>query len=325
MRFQTEVELPAGCQGMISHGARILTLGSCFADEVGNRLFADLFDIEVNPFGPLFNPASIARAVQIIADSGYDPSERIVGRDGRWFCVDFHSRLWGDSPQSCIDSVFSVLSRLREWLRGLDVVFLTLGSANVYVHRRLGPVANCHKLPGSDFVLEDIGVARVAQLLAQAVRQLRDCFNPSMKVVVTISPVRHGGHTFHADRLSKARLLLGADGFAASTEGVFYFPAYEIVQDQLRDYRFYAADMKHPSGVAVDFVYEQLERCFFRPGTAALAAECRKVTTRLAHRPIVVTDAYYAELRQAVENFRIHHPDIAPALNRYIATNNIRL
>lgn len=318
MKFQTEVEMPRGCRGLVGHGCPMLTLGSCFADEVGARLRADLFDIEVNPFGPLFNPASIARAVDILADGAYDPTERTVIRDGRCYSLDFHSRVSAADTCGLADTVDALLQRLRRRLAGLDVVMLTLGSANLYSHRVYGPVANCHKLPSQDFTLDDIAPGQVAALLGQAVGRLRESFNQSLKVIVTVSPVRHGGHSFHADRLSKSRLLLGVDEFVGSTPGAYYFPAYEIVQDQLRDYRFYAADMKHPSEVAVDFVYERFADTYFSPATAITAAECRRLTGRLSHRPLVASDDYTASLRQIVSEFAGHHPSVSNALAGYL-------
>lgn len=322
MKFQTEVELPRGYEGLIDHTTPVATLGSCFADEVGARLAAELFDVAVNPFGPLFNPASIEHTLEIAADSGYDPMCAMTERDGRVVSLDFHSRLSASTPEELAARIVAKMAQFRAFLEKNGVVTLTLGTSRVFIHRRLGRVvANCQKLPAREFDEAQLGVAEVAASLGRSLDILRR-FNPGVKVVVTVSPVRHGGHSLHADRLSKARLLLGADSFAADNPGaVIYFPAYEIVNDQLRDYRYYAADMMHPSPVAVDFIYEQFGNAFFSDATRRLAADCRKFTTRLAHRPLAApkADRHDGDPAALAATFTTIHPEVSAAVDRYIA------
>lgn len=322
MKFQTEVDLPRGYCGLIDHTTPVATLGSCFADEVGARLEDSLFQVAVNPFGPIFNPASLAGTLAAVADPGYDPCRAMVSRDGRVVSLDFHSRLSGATETDLADLIVAEMADFRNFLKKIRVVTLTLGTSRVFIHRRLGRVvANCQKLPAAEFDETQLSAGDVADALGRCLDTLLG-LSPGVRVVVTVSPVRHGGHSLHADRLSKARLLLGADSFVAGNPGAtVYFPAYEIVNDQLRDYRFYAADMMHPSPVAVDFIYGQFGNAFFSDETRRLAADCRKFTTRLAHRPLsaAAAEGHDAAIAALARTFTTIHPEVSAAADRYIA------
>ncbi len=274
-----------GCPGLLSHGAPVLTLGSCFADEVGSRLLEQLFDVEVNPFGALYNPVSLGLALQRIIDGTPYYIDDLICCNGRWCSLDFHSRMSGATPEEALAAINSTIERLRGLLPRLRLLVLTLGSARGFLYKRSGRiVGNCHKLPAADFEVCDLDIDRCTEALAAPLRNLRE-IAPELRVILTVSPVRHKSYGMHADRLSKATLLLAADRLCRTIPNALYFPAYEIMQDELRDYRFYAADMVHPSAEAADWITRRFIEAYTLPRTADLGMKLRKIAAALRHRP----------------------------------------
>ena len=327
----TPVEMPRGCAGMVSHGEPLLTLGSCFADEVGACLERQLFDVTVNPFGPLYNPASILRAVECLAHDKPVVTADLIESHGAWHSMLFHSRFSGSDRENLAEELTRHIHSLHVLLPSLKTVCITLGSTRCFIDRATGRVvANCHKLPASRFEECRMTMDETADAIVKAYKLLADTA-PGLRIVVTVSPVRHRGAGFHADKLSKATLLLGAEkavnainaacAIGRLPAGAVYFPAYEIVDDELRDYRFYAADMLHPSDVAVDYIYSRFADTFFTPETLSLAERAAAVTTRLLHRPLnseIAADTRRAALG-AARIFATQNPAVAPALDRFIS------
>lgn len=321
----TEVELPAA-RGMIAHGRRILTIGSCFADEIGAKMADDLFDVTVNPFGALYNPLSILRAFRLMEEAPEIKEDSLISSQDLWHSPDFHSRFSSPDRGELASWLTIRLKTLHELLPEFDTVIVTLGSARAFLHKATGTVAaNCHKLPASEFTLFDITPEETADALTEIQVLLRR-HNPNIKLVVTVSPIRHKAYGLHTDRLSKARLLLGADIFCRiASEAVIYFPAYELLQDELRDYRFYADDMIHPSTAAVNHIYECFGRSFFSEETADLAARAHKIVMRLRHRPLnpATAEATRAGAVEAARQFAGRYPAVGRPLGEIVSTTLI--
>lgn len=279
----TPVEF-GGSPGLLRHGASVLTLGSCFADEVGGRMLEQLFDVEVNPFGALYNPVSLGRALQRIIDGIPYNKDELICCNGRWCSLDFHSRMSGATCDEALEMINSTITRLHDGLPQLRLLVLTLGSARGFMYRPTATiVGNCHKLPATDFDVLDLNISRCVDSLSAPLRKLLE-IAPGLKIILTVSPVRHKSYGLHTDRLSKATLLLAADALCRDVDAL-YFPAYEIMQDELRDYRFYAADMVHPSAEAVDWITRRFIDAYADPRTADLGMKLRKIAAVLRHRP----------------------------------------
>ncbi|MBJ2187467.1 MAG: GSCFA domain-containing protein [Muribaculaceae bacterium] len=275
MTFRTEIgTIPSSFK--ISHDDRILLLGSCFADNVGSRLVRDGFSATHNPMGPLFNPASI---VNVLTRGGrpYSAGD-FVERDGIWHCLDFASRYRASSPEDLAQMVNDDYLALWDAFTAATVIIITFGTDKVYEHS--GKIAgNCHKLPAAEFS------SRFLQL--EEIRKLWEWFNlDGGHCIFTLSPVKYPGDGLAQSCLSKSKLRVAIDAICASGN-YDYFPAYEIVTEDLRDYRFYAPDMKHPSEVAVDYIYEHFARTYFSKETMAKADAFRKEYLRSQHRPIL--------------------------------------
>ncbi|MDE5744271.1 MAG: GSCFA domain-containing protein, partial [Paramuribaculum sp.] len=253
--FRTPVA-PLPRKGLISHTTPLLMLGSCFASNIGAKLQRDMFDVIVNPFGTLYNPASIAAACGCIATGGHFTEGDIVEREGRlhsWHC---HSSLSSETldREEYLSTLNHLIDKLHADMRDVSAAILTFGTRHVYRLKSNGMVvANCHKLPAAEFEEADMDVEQCTGYMEKAVAALRS-INPDMKIVLTVSPVRYVGEGLHNSTLSKSTLLIACESVSGRYDGIIYFPSYEIMMDDLRDYRFYAADMKHPSDVAVDYI-----------------------------------------------------------------------
>ncbi len=278
MRFRTEIEQPRGSFA-ISHTDRILMLGSCFSDNVGALLQADGFDVVVNPFGPLYNPVSLGRLLTCLAEGKqYSPSDFTLDDVGVSHCLDFASRYQDTDASRLAVTINAELSRLKEFYEAATVVCITFGSAHVF-ERQGVVVGNCHKLPSGQFTSRRLDIGEICTLWRPLLERMR---GDGKNVVLTVSPIRHLAYGLHGNESGKARLLIACDELLELAD---YFPSYEIMIDDLRDYRFYASDMKHPSSVACEYIYEIFSRAYFSRSTVAEAAEKRKITAAMAHRP----------------------------------------
>ncbi len=315
--FQTEVRIDSR-PGLIAHTQKMWTIGSCFADEIGSRLADRLFDIRVNPMGTLYNPVSVARALDRIITGRTYNADSLLEHNGLWHSPDFHSDFSGENAAEVLARINNTVTTLAAELPRLNTLMVTFGSARMFVDRATSqPVANCHKLPASQFEVRDLTVDEIAPLFGALIGRLR-AVAPQLQLIFTVSPIRHVSYGMHADRLSKATLLLAVDRICRENDGCLYFPAYEIMNDELRDYRFYAADMIHPSQVACDHIYSRFAQTFFSPPTTALANECERFTRRIAHRPR--TEAGRIEQAQAIGRLASdlcnRHPELSPAVDR---------
>lgn len=279
MRFRTEIE-HIKSNLSISHGTPLLMLGSCFTDEIGSRLEADGFDVLHNPFGALYNPASIANCIRrALSDTTYTIADLTSGSRG-FHCLDYATRFSGENAAQVIADVEGCRQEVARVLGKRPVVIITLGSAFVFERAdNSSIVGNCHKFPASFFTRRRLSVEECRRELSDIAEMLEPV---AEAVVFTVSPIRHTADGLHGNNLSKATLLLACEDTAAE-----YFPAYEALIDDLRDYRFYAADMKHPSEVAVDYIYELFADTYFTAATKEKALQCRRETMASRHRPIL--------------------------------------
>lgn len=256
MDFRTTIAPPKGLQGTITHSRPVVLIGSCFTDNIGSRLVQRGFDAAVNPCGTLYNPASIASTLLDILYQRPFTADDIFEYQGKWHSLSHHSRFSADTQQECLDKINAATALAAEKLKSASTLIITFGTAFIFRHKETNQVvANCHKLHPDTFTRERLSATQIHGLWKKMIRELL-ARNPEMKIIFTVSPIRHLADGAHGNQLSKATLLLAVERLAEDfPENVVYFPAYEIMMDDLRDYRFYAADMVHPSEVAVDYIY----------------------------------------------------------------------
>lgn len=322
MKFRTEIEPVRGWRGLIDHRRPVVMLGSCFTDNIGRRLSDALFDVVSNPLGTLYNPLSIAATMRLIA-SGEGPGTETLVRSGSvwhsWMC---HSSLSSPDPGTLLTKAAEATAEAHRAMEQASAVVITLGSSRVFTLKADGRVAaNCHRQPASMFTERYIDVDEATEALRKSVASVRSV-NPSAKVIFTVSPIRHKGDSLHASQLSKATLLLAVDRTIKELPDTLYFPSYEIMMDDLRDYRFYDADMVHPSGVAVEYIYTVFAETFFAEATADLARRCEKLTRRLSHR--FMTDdresreRFTSETQSLTETLIEAYPYLEPAISKFV-------
>lgn len=284
--FVTPVELPDKFI-QIDHLSPLVLMGSCFSEHIGRKLVETKFSCDVNPFGVLYNPLSISLALNRIMDGiPYTKSSAELIFTDRWHSLMHHSNFSAESIDDCVALINTRLELAYESLRTAQVLFLTWGSAYVYEHCSTGMVVgNCHKLPDRDFIRRRLSVQEIVNTYMTLIERLR-LFNPNLRILFTVSPIRHCRDGIHANQLSKSILLLAIDELVRSCpELCYYFPAYEIMMDELRDYRFYADDMLHPSTMAIKHIWKRFSECCFSPSTISLLSEWEQINKSLNHKP----------------------------------------
>ena len=279
MKFRTEIEVAPLAEGL-EYGAKIFALGSCFAENISERLKRAKFSIASNPFGILFNPASIAAAIDRLADArSFAVCDITAGKEG-YFSFDAHSSLDGKTHTEAFGNLNKAVAQGAKSLAEADWVILTFGTAWVYEHEGR-VVANCHKQPASQFERRRLSVTEIVERYSRLFEGiLRD-----KRVILTVSPVRHIGDGLQENSVSKATLRLAVEELVAKYENAHYFPSYEILIDDLRDYRYYADDLAHPSNMAVDYVWERFCDVVLTDAAKAKLLQVEQIVAAAEHRP----------------------------------------
>lgn len=289
MKFRTEIEITPW-QRTIDYRSRILSIGSCFAQNIAERLAECKFRVATSPSGILFNPASIARCIELFCRQSEVCADDLFESDGRWLSYDFHSSLSAADRNEARLLMQSAVERGAKLLEEADHLIVTLGTAWVYRLRATGEVvANCHKQPHSLFCRELLSVGESIDSLQRIV----DSTPSKTHIILTLSPIRHIGEGMEDNSLSKAILRVAIDEIVRRNKRVSYFPSYEIMMDDLRDYRFYGDDLVHPSPMAISYIAEK----FF---AAALSNDAKKmmhnvldIVRAAKHRPMNANSEQY--------------------------------
>ena len=309
-------------QGMIQHSHNIMLIGSCFSDNIGNKLKRALMNVEINPFGTVYNPASILGEIERIVDLILVDETELFMHNGMWHHYGFHSKFSSDSAEKAMSKMNKHITSAHNHLKHCYFVIIPLGTAFVYEAKSLGKiVSNCHKVPAKEFNRFLLSFEHIRTLLDAIVTKISN-FAPQAKIIFTVSPIRHIGDGLEQNQLSKS-LLRAAVGetIAANHNACIYFPAYEIMMDDLRDYRFYASDMLHPNDVAIEYIWNTFKASFFDDSTAQLVARCERAYKRIEHRPFTDNFAeiekFQNETAKVLNALADEHPHIKPVLQQY--------
>lgn len=275
---------PKPFETLIRHEDKLLLAGSCFTENIGEKLRRHKFSVLENPNGIIFNPVSIARSV-----TGYLENKRYTASDlffqnECWNSWDHHTRFSDPDPDTCLQKINSAQEQANTFLKQADWILLTVGSAFVYELENRRVVANCHKVPTDKFNKRLLPVEEVLSVLDNMIHRLF-MFNPGIKIIFTISPVRHLRDGFIENNRSKATLIQAIHHLTGKFSRLFYFPAYELVIDDLRDYRFYAEDMVHPNYAATNYVWEKFVTACIEPSAQQLMKEISVIMAAKAHKP----------------------------------------
>lgn len=285
MELATKVVLKPGAW-QIAHNRKLLAIGSCFANHIGNRLAEAKFDCDINPFGILYNPASIATELHYLIENRLLTAHDLKYNASLWCSILHHGSFSATTQEDCLEAINSRLSHAAQRLPQTDWLLLTWGTAWVYRWKENGQVVgNCHKFKADCFERRMLSPDEIAASYTTLCSRLRT-ISPQLKILITVSPIRHLKDGLHENQLSKSVLLLAADKLCSQLADCFYFPAYEIMIDELRDYRFYADDLVHPSTLAVQYIWERFADVSFTSETRELIKEIEAVRKAVTHRPL---------------------------------------
>ena len=314
MDFRTTIHTREG-DNFMRHSDKMMLIGSCFSDNIGTKLKDAMVDVVVNPFGTIFNPLSIAGSLYKIIDGEVIAGADLFLANGVWSCYDFHSRFSMANKDAAIERMNRSIVDAHDHLRECDTLVVTLGTAVVYRRRDTGEVvSNCHKVPQHEFTRRLASVDEITEALTAVMARLHD-YNPKLRVLFTVSPIRHIADGLEMNSLSKATLRVAINNVVRQFKDfVGYFPAFEIVMDDLRDYRFYAADMVHPSDVAIEYIWQIFQATYFDDRSTQAIARCERVSKRLKHRPMSnnpdVVARFHADTQAVVANLKKEYPYI---------------
>lgn len=283
MQLQTTVPISPATPP-IDYTSRILLLGSCFTEHIGEKLRYYQFRNYTNPLGIYFHPKAIETLLNRVIEERSFGTADVFEYQEQWHSYEAHSRVSQQSEKELIRVLNNRLSESREYLISASHIFLTLGTAWGYRLKAANQwVANCHKVPQKEFSKELLGVDAIETCLQQILGMIRE-LNPEAQVVFSISPVRHLKDGFVENQLSKAHLITAVHRTVREGKAA-YFPAYELFMDELRDYRFYAADMVHPNELAVAYIWKKFQQAWISQKVSGLMQKVADIRSGMAHRP----------------------------------------
>ncbi|MCU4162698.1 GSCFA domain-containing protein [Carboxylicivirga caseinilyticus] len=282
--FRTVVDVPHQ-QDRMSYDSQLLFMGSCFANNIGSYFTETGFNALVNPFGVLYNPFSISESInRLISNKKYELSD-LISHNDQWQSFDFHSQFNHTNKEQCLQNINDSLKKGTEVLHNADYLLLTFGTAWIYQLKDSEKVvSNCHKFPASHFSRSLLSVEQITETYSQLIKQLK-AINSNLTIILTVSPVRHWKDGAHGNQISKATLLLSIEKLCSKFDHLFYFPAYEILLDDLRDYRFFDSDMLHPSKEAIDYIRSKFISSWIDDKGLDFIQRMEKIKKAASHKP----------------------------------------
>ena len=313
MKFRTEIEVERS-HSAISHADNLLLIGSCFSENIGRKLVEGGFCTQVNPLGIVYNPMSVKASLQRLISSEPYVDNELLFYNEVWHSFDHHGKFSHHDKGTCLAQINSSLRQGHQQLKKARHLLVTFGTAWVFRHLQLDKiVSNCHKYPAATFIRERLSVDMILAQWGTMIEQLHD-FNPDVDIIFTVSPVRHWKDGAHGNQISKSILHLAIDALCEKFPFCHYFPAYELVLDDLRDYRFFSDDMLHPNSQAVDYIWEKFSAVYFNATTTDQIKQVKKIKQAAAHRALKPDNDAYRQfaLKQLskIEAIRTKYPNL---------------
>jgi hypothetical protein len=276
---------PAGFR--LSHSDKMVMTGSCFVENISVKMLQSGFTVDVNPFGIVYNPASLAGGLTDLIRGTTYTENHLFAHEGIYHSFSHHSRFSGTTIEAVLEKINARMLASSAFLRQANVLIITFGTANVYRLIASGEVvSNCHKLPAKLFEEKRLTVHQITGQWNELIKELQT-LHPDLKILFTVSPIRHWKDGANANQLSKATLLLAVNQLIEANTGCYYFPAYEIMLDDLRDYRFYADDLIHPNSQAIDYIWEKFGEAYFEKKTKEAMKEYEREQKKRNHRTLI--------------------------------------
>ncbi|WP_330444369.1 GSCFA domain-containing protein [Flavobacterium sp. C4GT6] len=314
MQFRTQIPVPKS-NSPISYDSEIVSLGSCFAVNMGEKFNYFKFQNTINPFGILFHPVALSKFINYTLNEKEFTETDIFFHNERWHCFDAHSDFSSNSKEALLENLNQTVKNGSQKLKTASHLILTLGTAWVYrLNKSNSLVANCHKVPQKEFSKELLSVSAIKEALSNIIENITKV-NPAISITFTISPVRHIKDGFTENQWSKANLITAVhEIIKENSNNISYFPSYEIMMDELRDYRFYAEDMIHPNQIAIDYIWERFCESNITEETFKTMKEADAIQKGLQHRSFNPESdqhkAFLAKLEQKIIALQKKHPHI---------------
>ncbi len=310
MQLQTTVQLPT-YPFEINHQHKITCIGSCFADNMGQKFRDNKFDTLINPFGVLYNPLSVFNCIDNLTRQDYD-EDQLIYHDGLWHSFSHHGRFSNKNKETLLQEINDTLIEGHQHLKESDYLFITLGTAQIFeYHDKV--VSNCHKIPASQFKRRRLTVEEIVKKTRPIISQLKT-INPALTIIFTVSPVRYIKDGLNENSLSKATLHLATEEITRHTDNAYYLPAYEIINDELRDYRYFAEDMTHPSPLAIEYLWDKLSKQLFTPATQNINKQVLKLVQASQHRPFNINPEahkkFLSNMLKKASDLQKQHPEL---------------
>ena len=322
--FRTPIEIPVS-EFNLTYKKNITMIGSCFTDNIGKKLTHYKFPVSINPFGVLYNPESVRNALDILVNEKYFGEEDLHEHNSRWLSFYHDTSFSGHDREMVLQEINKSIHAGNQWLNKTNLLIITFGTARVYHHKKRDHiVSNCHKLPAKEFKRYLLDINEIVDGYRELIGQLKK-FNPNLHIVFTISPVRHWKDGAVGNQQSKAILVLAIKKLLGEFPELEYFPAYEILMDELRDYRFYAEDMLHPGETGINYIWDRFCETYIKKSTWKLMEKVDAIVKAKNHRPFHPKSLEYQEfLKKQIEKTeqfldKYPHIDLRPELDYFIA------
>ena len=301
MKFRTNIDIKKA-PSPIGYEKPVVMLGSCFTDNTGSYLKKYLFPVSVNPFGVIYNPMSISNSIEALIRKENYLEEELRFHDGLWFSFDHYTKFSDPDKKTATEKINKAFLEARQLFSRAGHLILTFGSAYMYELKETGKIVNnCHKLPASQFTRRLLTVKEIVQHYQALVDRIV-LLNPEIKIILTVSPVRHIMDGLTGNQRSKATLLLSAGALEKLyPDTCYYFPSYEIMMDDLRDYRFYSADLLHPNAQAIEYIWNHFLANCIKEDAAKIIQRLDPLLKALHHRPLHTNTEQYKKFRKHME------------------------
>ena len=314
IKHKTTIELdPAAFS--IKYEDNLLSMGSCFAQNIAQKLQDIFYNVSINPFGTLYNPMSIRNSLGLLLNKYEFQEEDLFFHNGLWNSFQHHSSFSSPSIEKTLEQINIELIKARTRLKKSKTLLITLGTAWVYeLRKEQKVVSNCHKLPANRFKRKRLSVQEIVDSLGPLLEYLKEC-NPELNIILTVSPIRHLKDGFVENQISKSTLLLAVQELVQKARFIHYFPAYEIMMDDLRDYRYYADDLVHPSRLAIEYIWEVFAKHYLEEQEAPLRKKIHTLQKAMQHRSFNPTSIGHQKfVQQQLKNIQKIQTKI-PSLN----------
>lgn len=284
MKFRTEIQVSPS-PFRIGYRNPVMLIGSCFTDNIGKKMESLRFQTNINPFGVVYNPMSVKKSLDILISSRKYSSNDLNYHNDLWYSWDHHSSFSGVDKEQVLQAINQKIAASSEFLKNAGYLFLSFGTARIYRLISTGNiVCNCHKVPAKEFAQELLHVDEIVQAYEDLIHNLKS-FNPRLRIIFTVSPVRHWKDGARGNQVSKSILHLAVQQLIEKLpEETEYFPSYELLIDDLRDYRFFAEDLLHPNELGIQYIWEKFSEQYFDPETVKKISGIQEIIRAAGHR-----------------------------------------